>query len=364
VLGCLPFNCLSTVTLDASETGIGGVLEQKGHSIICVPRRMNAAEKGYSQTLKEALAIVWTIKRLHKFLYGRKFHLISNHQYLSYIFNPEKSINKCTSAMLTRWAVTLSAYNYSIEHRAVNRILQSDFLSRHCYQEKPPDKELLFLRHLSIDRNTLILQTRLAFAAIISSLKHGCSNSSKKRFPSTYKRRHELSLSPDGLIYVSDNPLVPPVCRQKVLELLHSRHMGVEKIKSLACNWPEIQNDIYRISKECVICAKKPKLSNWKPWPLNFKAMQRVHAHYCGPFRGKYYALIVIDSFSRFPEVFLTTHATADFTQRAFQKFFSREGIPQCVVTDNRTHFSAETLKNWIKEIGSSLIFTASRHSL
>ena len=112
--------------------------------------------------------------------------------------------------------------------------MQSDFLSRCSIHENPSTKEIMFLTHFPVDRNKLILETKLAFPSVISSIKNGWSNSSKKRFPLLYKRRNELSLSPDGLIFVSDLPFIPPVCREEILVFLHSGHMGHEKTKSLA----------------------------------------------------------------------------------------------------------------------------------
>ena len=37
---------------------IGAVLEQEGHPIICISRRLNAAKRGYGQTQKETLAVI------------------------------------------------------------------------------------------------------------------------------------------------------------------------------------------------------------------------------------------------------------------------------------------------------------------
>ena len=51
------------------------------------------------------------------------------------------------------------------------------------------------------------------------------------------------------------------------------------------------------------------------------------------------------DSLSKFPEVFLTLNATADFTKQYLQKSFSREGIAQVLVTDNGKHFSCQIYK-------------------
>ncbi len=54
--------------------------------------------------------------------------------------------------------------------------------------------------------------------------------------------------------------------------------------------------------------------------------------------------IVVMDSYSKWPEVFLFTKTDADFTNQALRNLFSHEGIPQTLVTDNGTHFTAKSL--------------------
>ena len=87
-----------------------------------------------------------------------------------------------------------------------------------------------------------------------------------------------------------------------------------------------------------------------------------MHADYCGPFINGVYALVVIDSFSKWPEVFFRKSASAEFTIHALRKVFSREGIPVALVTDNGSHFSARIVTDWLSAIGCKHLFTAPRH--
>ena len=122
----------------------------------------------------------------------------------------------------------------------------------------------------------------------------------------------------------------------------------MKSLSRLTCWWPEIDSDISRAAKSCAKCAHKVhfKQSMWLPWPVTCEVFQWVHADYCGPFLGKYYALVIIDAFSRWPEVFLTTSCNAEFTQRALRKVFSREGVPAALVTDNGSHFTAKLFED------------------
>ena len=268
--------------------------------------------------------------------------------------------------MLCRWAVALSAYDYDIKYEAGKRIPQADFLSRYSRQDPPPHKDSLFITPLPFDQNQLIDETKLAYSAILAAVKNGWSNSTRKKFPKLYARKEDMAVSVDGVILINEIPLIPPTLRQQTLNFLHSEHLGPEKMKSLSrckCFWPTINQDIRIHSSECRRCFIKPNTHNHlHSWPTALRPMQRIHADYCGPFLNKYYALVIVDAFSRFPEVFLTTDISANFTRRAMQKLFARDGIPQVIVTDNGTNFSAESFRSWVKSLGSNILYTAPRH--
>ena len=65
---------------DASCTGIGFVLMQNGQPVSYASRALTASEKNYSQIEKELLAQVFGIERNHRFVYGRRIVLWSDHK--------------------------------------------------------------------------------------------------------------------------------------------------------------------------------------------------------------------------------------------------------------------------------------------
>jgi transposase InsO family protein len=360
----------SELICDASDWAIGAVLEQGGRPVICVSRLLTKAEKNYAQTQKEALAIFWATRRLHKYLFGAKFKIVTDHRALQFIFNPSASIGKTTSAMLQRWALALSAYDYDIEHRSGGSIPHADYLSRHAHHEVPTSEdevEVLSINPLPIDRNRLIEETRKYYGPVLAGVRKGWSSSTKKRFPELFQKRDDLSVKADGVVTFNDRPIIPPSLRRPMLQHLHDGHLGRDKMVSLArliCWWPSLAADITTFGKGCQRCqTNKPNTHpTWKPWPVPFQAMQRVHGDYCGPFFNRYYILVLEDAYSKFPEAFITTSANADFTREALQKFFAREGIPQTFVTDNGSHFKAKELQDWLRSLGCYPICTAPRH--
>ena len=136
----------STLITDASPTGIGAVLEQDGYPVICVSRKLSAAEKGYSQTQREALAVYWAVNRLHKYLFGLKFTIVSDHEALRFLYHPAKSLHKSTSAMVHRWCISLAAYDYDIQHRGAKQIPHVDYISRYACSSDDFESDALLVQ--------------------------------------------------------------------------------------------------------------------------------------------------------------------------------------------------------------------------
>jgi len=72
VLACPDFDKPFILQSDASDYGIGAILTQeteRGEKVISYSSRtLNGAEKNYSTTNKECLAIVWAIRKLKPYL--------------------------------------------------------------------------------------------------------------------------------------------------------------------------------------------------------------------------------------------------------------------------------------------------------
>ena len=70
------------------------------------------------------------------------------------------------------------------------------------------------------------------------------------------------------------------------------------------------------------------------------------------PSNGKHNCLVIVDSFSRFIQVYPVRSTEASDTIKAFEKFIMSFGIPQKLVYDKGSAFMNQDFTSWIHELG------------
>jgi RNase H-like domain found in reverse transcriptase len=102
-----------TVITDASDFGIGGVLEQEfedgAHPIAYVSLKLNVPERNYPTQDRELLEIIHVVKELRCNLHGSRFIVRMDHHFL-----------RCLETQLRlskrqfRWLDALADYDYKV----------------------------------------------------------------------------------------------------------------------------------------------------------------------------------------------------------------------------------------------------------
>lgn len=129
VLSYPDMNTPFSISCDASLTGIGSVLYQeidgKIKYISFIAKSLSTSERKYSATKRELLALVFSLKRFHKYVYGSTFTLYTDHKALTYIHT-----QRVANLMMISWMDTILQYDFNIVHLPGIANVLPDSLSR------------------------------------------------------------------------------------------------------------------------------------------------------------------------------------------------------------------------------------------
>jgi hypothetical protein len=136
------FDKLFIIYTDALKIGLGAVLSQqtadgKEHVVAYASRSLTPAEKNYSVTEQECLAVVWVIRHFQHYLGLHPFEVITDHSALKWL-----KTAKMPDGRRACWIMELQRYDFSIKYRSGKQNANADALSRieqpniECYMIK------------------------------------------------------------------------------------------------------------------------------------------------------------------------------------------------------------------------------------
>ena len=91
------------------------------------------------------MAMIFGVKKFHKYLYGRSFILVTDHRPLVTILGPTKAVPPLAAAKMQHWALILQAYSYEVEYRPGSKHCNADALSRLPFKHTDsPEADVVF----------------------------------------------------------------------------------------------------------------------------------------------------------------------------------------------------------------------------
>ena len=295
------------LTTDASPFGVEAVLAHEtpeGEKPIgFASRTLNSAERNYSQTEKEGLAVIFGVLKFHRYLYGQPhFKIITDHKPLIGLFQKGSAMQKIAAGRITRWSVHLNQFNHELIYRPGKSIENADTLSRFPVDEAPA-METINMIETEFLVNALN-ETPLSFEEIRESSTKDPILIEVRKFVTTkwpkkvskalqpyHAKQTELSCYQETILW-GKRVVIPHSLRDKALEVLHECHPGIVKMKQLARGsiyWPGIDRHIEEKANSCQAClmnASDPAKLTPHPWMRTEKPWQRLHADFAEFFLG------------------------------------------------------------------------------
>ena len=121
----LPFE----VMCDAIDLTVRAVLkqrvEEKTYVVYYASKMLNEAQRNYTTTEKELLAVVYALDKFRSYLIGSDIVIVTNHSALKYLL-----IKQNSKARLIRWVLLLQEFNLQIRDKKGVENVVVDHLSR------------------------------------------------------------------------------------------------------------------------------------------------------------------------------------------------------------------------------------------
>lgn len=360
-------NTAVTIQTDASKDGLGSCLLQEGQPIAYASRALTDTEKNYAQIEKELLAIVFSTKKFHQYVYGRSVNVQSDHKPLEAIF--KKPLSKAP-ARLQRMLLQLQKYDLIVQYTPGKDMLIADTLSRAFTEgqqtstdELSDERVVYSLEATEALSEEMLKQLTDATAKdntlqlLVKTQKTGWPTHRKKLDPSIHQFwpvRHTVAMH-DGILLVSGRILIPESMRTEMLQKLHVSHQGMQRTKAHARKclyWPGMTKHIEQMVEMCPTCQqfqprnqKEPLISHEIPELPWLKVAADIFE-----IRGQSF-LLIVDYMSKFPEVMNINDKTARTVIEKMKTVYARHGIPKELVCDH-VPFASYEMKKFAAEWG------------
>uniref|UniRef100_A0ABD2WCF7 RNA-directed DNA polymerase n=1 Tax=Trichogramma kaykai TaxID=54128 RepID=A0ABD2WCF7_9HYME len=332
------------IQTDASDYAIGAVLTQERedgeHPVYYISRVLTPAERNYTVTEKECLAVIWAIEKFRPYVEGYHFKVVTDHRALSWLRN-----FKDPQGRVARWALKLMEYDFEIVYRKGSLHYVPDALSR-AFESDERIEVFAFKR---VEDKWYIKK--------LSEVKKSPSKYTNWCIEDgmLYKRSYNALLDPVSNAENSWRLVVPAEQRERVLAESHcltsSGHLGAKKTYDrLACEywWPDRTERPYdeegrRSTLWAVVAADMMEFPRSK--------------------NQNKYLLVFQDLFTRWIEIVPLRKANGVNVLRAFEELvLFRWEIPEFLLTDNGKEFDNAVVNTALEEYGVKHLFTPPYH--
>ena len=173
--------------------------------------------------------------------------------------------------------------------------------------------------------------------------------------------------------------LVPNPLRGQVMKIAHDSifggHLGIQKtLDKIRSNfyWPGMNGDVQRYCQSCDICQKTIRKGDVRKVPLDSMPLidvpfKRVAVDLVGPItpmsnKGNRFILTLVDYATRFPEAVALREISSENVAEALVSMFSRVGVPEEILSDCGSQFTADLMKEVSRLLSIKQLTTTPYH--
>lgn len=359
---------------DASAYAIGACLlqgeGQEERPVEYASRLLTKAESNYSTTEREALAVVYAVKKFRGYVDGCPIRIATDHQPLRWLMSL-----KAPSGRLARWALELQEYDLLIEYTPGRCNFLADMLSR-------PPIEKIDTEACEVSSISITLPTKSPHETreeqqhdpevkkIMDCLEDPQDAVDFKRWTERGYIMHQGVLYRYGPDNDSDDPqLVIP--RGQISEILRechdsplAGHYGADRTLSTIARryyWTTMRRDVAQHVRKCLEC-NRYKPNNMKPagliqTPPLSQRFEVISIDLFGPLPrtsdGLKWVFVVEDVATKWTELFGLSAATAVACARILiDEIILRYGTPRRVISDNALQFVSAVMQQVASVLG------------
>ncbi|WJZ87576.1 hypothetical protein VitviT2T_006946 [Vitis vinifera] len=362
----LPFE----VMCDASGLAMGAVLgkreDGKPYVIYYARKTLNEAQRNYTTTDKELLAVVFALDKFRAYLVGSFIVVFTDHSALKYLLTKQDA-----KARLIRWILLLQEFNLQIwDKKGVENVV-ADHLSRlviaHDSHGLPinddfPDESLMSIK-------VAPWYCHIANYLVTGEVPSEWSAQDKKHF---FAKIHAYYCEEPFLFkYCADQIIkkcVPEQEQSGILSRCHDSacggHFASQKIAMKVVQsgfwWPSLFKDAHSMCKGCDWCQRLGKLTRRNMMPLNPILIVDVFdvwgINFMGPFLisfGHSCILVGVDYVSKWVEAIPCRSNDHKVVLKFLKEnIFSRFGVPKAIISDGGTHFCNKPFETLLAKYG------------